>query len=399
MHVFLHRTTLPVWFLLMVTLSFFPPAAMADPDFKQCRRCHGATLEADTYRLYQHPVFTRGRCMDCHLPAGLKETLPPAQERATIAPESETIHWLGDSLLAATGHWFLMAGEDLRSTLVIETRGNRNFSRRWEQPVPPLAGVGGLEDSGRPPVISDLQVLEIRRGLFLSATIGWQTDNIAGAQVRYGVGAMNRTSPAHNRLGRRHRVVLNDLQPDQTYLYAAVSRDLFGREQVSETLTFTTTRPRITPLPSSSLSSTTNDGATAEPEVDFQQHGDNYLLQLTFQQPAMVAVGTSGPARLEEDHAAAGQEVPEEDHTMLNSQAGTTITACIQCHQGRLGIATHPVNVYPPPGMLIPPAYPTLADGRITCISCHQRHGSNNSYLLVKPGQRELCIGCHQNMR
>ncbi|ADH85095.1 doubled CXXCH domain protein [Desulfurivibrio alkaliphilus AHT 2] len=392
---------LPPLLLVIVVLVFLPPASAADPDFKQCRNCHNSALERDTFRLYQHPVFNRGQCTSCHSPSSLKEVLPAAPQQAA-APENETVQWLGDSLLADTNHWFLVGGEDLKSRLVVETRGNRRLPARWELLVPPLAGIDSVADRGRAPVITELQVLEIRRGLFLTATIGWQTDSISDARVRYGSTELNRTSPAHNRLGRRHQVVLRDLQPNQTYHFAAVSRDLFGRRQESETLTFTTTSPRLGSQPSTSLSPAETDSRQAEPEIIYQRHGDNFLLQLTFEQPAMVAVGSSGPPRQETALITDQQTMePEEkaDHSMLNSQADTTITACIQCHQGRLGTATHPVNVYPPPGMVIPPTYPTLPDGRITCISCHRRHGSSNAYILIRSGQRELCLGCHQNMR
>jgi predicted CXXCH cytochrome family protein len=70
---------------------------------------------------------------------------------------------------------------------------------------------------------------------------------------------------------------------------------------------------------------------------------------------------------------------------------------CRNCHQSQSG-TTHPVNVLPPPGMIIPPEYPTLADGRITCASCHSTHSSDYEYLAIRAGKRELCVGCHKDM-
>ncbi|MBW2186551.1 MAG: cytochrome c3 family protein, partial [Deltaproteobacteria bacterium] len=49
------------------------------------------------------------------------------------------------------------------------------------------------------------------------------------------------------------------------------------------------------------------------------------------------------------------------------------------------------------PGMIIPPEYPLLENGRMTCMTCHQPHSSNNEARLLKEGKKELCTGCHTN--
>jgi predicted CXXCH cytochrome family protein len=61
------------------------------------------------------------------------------------------------------------------------------------------------------------------------------------------------------------------------------------------------------------------------------------------------------------------------------------------------GSSSHPVNILPKPGMVIPPEYPLLADGRISCMSCHVYHGGNFEHRLVKPDKQSLCKGCHSD--
>lgn len=74
----------------------------------------------------------------------------------------------------------------------------------------------------------------------------------------------------------------------------------------------------------------------------------------------------------------------------------TSLEVCYQCHEKLKGPLSHPVDVLPPSGMSIDrQTYRLLADGRLSCISCHQPHTGAPPYRLARKNQRRLCLGCH----
>ncbi len=141
-------------------------------------------------------------------------------------------------------------------------------------------------------------------------------------------------------------------------------------------------------------------GASSAPAVmvDVRRRGDDYLLEVQLDQPRNVSIGSKGE-RIDQprDAPAAVGKTKKNPHAGLSDEAWSSMASCHQCHD-KDEAASHPVNVLPPPGMVIPPEYPTLADGRMTCASCHAIHGSDREYLTRKRSKRELCVGCHLDM-
>ncbi|MBI5444183.1 MAG: hypothetical protein HY900_23600 [Deltaproteobacteria bacterium] len=389
------RATGALLTFIAAALYRFPARAA---DFQGCYRCHEGTLTEETTRPYIHSPFGQGRCAACHTaprPAVNARSASPADRgRSPAGDERRRIQWLGESVAPDTVHWFVLPGARARDTVVVETRGSGAFSR-YEVPIPRLSDLPEARDAGRPPAISGVRVLEVQRGLFLSATIAWETDGVTDAAVRYGKNDLKQSSPRGGRLGRRHQVVLYDLEPDKTYRFSVVSADLFGRQQASEPLTFSTSRPLAAAQPPAAAGPLAA-GERVALSSRFQRVGADYLLEVTVEKPVSVSAGLrDSPQKQKAAGAAVSADVTHRD---LTSRGVASIDACKACHQDE-NTATHPVNVYPKPGMVIPPEYPTLSDGRITCASCHDRHASNNPYLLIKARQRDLCIGCHRNMK
>ena len=269
---------------------------------------------------------------------------------------------------------------------------------RYETPVPSLAYLTEVKDGGKPPTISNVQVLKVQRGVFLSVTVGWQTDTLSDALVRYGIQDLSQTSKISKRLGWQHQVVLYNLEPDRTYRFTAVSRDLFGRSQVSEPLTFSTSEPLEAPQ-ADNPGSRPKSGDETLIASSFQRLGTDYLLELRLQQPASVYIGSREAARqqLLSDEGPGAMGGEKDFHAGLSSEVVISIQACRSCHQTYY-TASHPVNVFPKPGMTVPPEYPTLPDGRISCRSCHASHSGDYQYLVRKSHRRQLCVGCHKDM-
>lgn len=382
------------FFSALVFLLPHPPACAYD--FQGCTGCHQNSLDRDAVRNYPHSPFARYQCGDCHAAKTPTPTAATTNKLPAARNVRKKVKWFGESIMVGTDHDFVLPGNRVGDTLVVESQGeNGRFSRK-EIAVPALDGLPEAAESGQPPTISKLQVLRVQRGVFLSATIGWQTDTLTDAMVCYGESAQDlsqATSPG-KRFGHRHEVVLYQLQPDKTYHFQVVSRDLFGRSKSSEILTFSTSSPMNKPLPANSLQTSEEIGVSSH----FFRLGKDYLLDLALAHPAAVSVGWTGKARNRQvPPKSAAQAGAEDAHTGLRGEEFISTAVCRNCHPDQ-NTATHPVNVYPKPGMTIPPEYPTLPDGRITCNSCHNPHSSDYEYLARKPGKKELCVGCHKDM-
>ena len=363
---------LPV--ILSVLYAIGAPAPAKSYDFEDCEGCHDSILGEDAGREYLHDPFEQKQCEYCH---AVQET---DESTANERKDQLKINWLGETATPSSQHSFLLPGKKVREVLVVDVSGKAGEFSRHEINVPLLADLAEVKDIGQAPAISGLHVQKAP-GVLLSAIIGWQTDAVTDAMVRYGEGELNQSSAPSLRLGLEHQVVLRNLRANKTYRLIAVSRDLFGRTQESSPVTFSTA-DIVAAAPSSSISPPENNAGFV---YDFKRLNDDYLLELTFNQPAMAYVGVRGQARSQ------GGMPVDEIHDGLSSQVMMSMKACLNCHKAHL----HPLNVIPTkPGITIPREFPTLSDGRITCSSCHEPHGSDFYFHLRKPEQ-QLCASCH----
>jgi predicted CXXCH cytochrome family protein len=398
-HTILPRFARLVGLLLIAGLCILPPLPTLAADFQDCKRCHEAELDGAEFRPYQHMPFIQQKCAACHA-AKAPEPVPQKISQPKPSPKQRNVRqkiaWLGDSSSLDAEHGFLLAGDKLGEILVIELQGPNGRYPRQEITVPLLADLTNVEDSGLPPEISEVEILQVKRGVFLSVTIGWRTDTLADAQVRYGQKELNQKSDPGKRLGRYHEVILYDLKPDKTYNFQVTSTDIFGRSQTSAPLTFSTAKPTVT-ADRNEPGNEENIGVNSR----FRRFGNDYLVELSMTRPVTVFIGSKGAIRPQEvaikNNQGIGPEELDGSHEGLSDGTLLTIVACRNCHQDQ-GSTTHPVNVLPKSGMVIPPEYPVLPNGRITCASCHFTHSSDNEYLAIKPGKRELCVGCHKDM-
>jgi predicted CXXCH cytochrome family protein len=70
-------------------------------------------------------------------------------------------------------------------------------------------------------------------------------------------------------------------------------------------------------------------------------------------------------------------------------------TLCAGCHAGNLGTdpkSSHPTGFVP--ARALPAAFPLDAEGRLTCSSCHDLHGTAVT-LLRGDGGEWPCMACH----
>ena len=248
--------------------------------------------------------------------------------------------------------------------------------------IPSLVNLAAVEDSGKAPEVSEVRVLKVERRALISATIGWTTNTLADASVRYGTDDRTQTAGPGKRFARHHQVLLANLQSGQTYRFTVVSRDLFGRSTVAGPLTFSTAEP-LTPTRQQERETLPGEGEKDAISINFKRCNADYLVELTLPQPASATIGKVGETRCLPD---------DEAHAGLSCGEAVAIKACLDCHRGH----AHPLKVAPQKqATVIPPEFPTLSGGRITCSSCHEPHGSNNVNLMRKPTESELCASCH----
>jgi len=131
-----------------------------------------------------------------------------------------------------------------------------------EEPIPfvpsEVEGEPEVELDITPPVISDLQILDISE---TSARITWTTDESADSRVSYAtsspVSAVATTDIAESDNVTVHSVDLANLVVGTTYYYLTVSRDVEGNEATSQEQTFTTLAPPTSPSILSSIADAT----------------------------------------------------------------------------------------------------------------------------------------------
>ena len=402
------------FFLLFSLLSLIMAAALtatdiagtrdrSDPASADCIRCHQKMVTSVRQRAYVHTPFLQGRCVFCHLDNG--ERLPgadpasarptPRDEKRSPAPGKERPRWLFRDFHATATHWFLVPADQVDDTIYLQLTGDRGRPVRTAITVPPSTRIRAAVNDRTGPKISQVRLLGFRRGVFLSAVITWRTDTPATAQVLYGLKRVeeNRT-PATTNPSTEHRLILSPILPGKTYQYRLVCRDVFGNISRSDILSFSSDPPR--PV-------LDREPAVAAPSPQpvlrhsLLKVGDRYLLEVHTGRPLYMAVGVRRHlrrARPVTTRTAAGRE-PGFRHPRLRSKAEVSLKICRACHASYWQGATHPVNVRPRRGMVIPPRYPVLDDGRITCISCHAAHGSNYEARMRRSSKEALCIGCH----
>jgi phosphodiesterase/alkaline phosphatase D-like protein len=91
----------------------------------------------------------------------------------------------------------------------------------------------------------------------VTTTIGWTTNEPADGQVEYGLSpSYGSSSPVTPALTTGHSITITGLQPNTTYYYRVLSRDIAGNLGTSAGDSFTTDPPDVTPPTFSSIQTT-----------------------------------------------------------------------------------------------------------------------------------------------
>lgn len=356
---------------------------------EQCCGCHRKVCEDTADKRYVHAPVREKQCALCHI-------APSGTERIKNAKEGQKqVQWLiGNSSRQDVEYWFSIPPALAGRKLLLQAEGLDKKIVRTETQLPNFSDAEQLVAVSRPPEISDLRVEEVKQGVLLTARIAWKTERITDSTVMYGEGESGRKSITDPQLSKDHEVVLTDLQPRKTYSFVAVSQDIFGNKAVSPAMALSThtffTRP-------AAEKGKTNDKVTVSGK--YFRADNRFFARFVANQPVSMRVGTLDgliQVATKESDGQGGRLPPE--HLPLADPYFLNTGVCYTCHPQTKGVLSHPVDVQAKRGMVIDRReYKVLGDGRITCMSCHVPHASDNEARMVRSDKKKLCLGCHKN--
>lgn len=372
----------------------------ASPPRKECQKCHQDIINKTMLKSFIHSPFLEGNCEVCHCfsEEDKSRDAEPAGVAPSPAPPPSPVTWLKASEYRATSHTFVLDRYPPLSQLVIDAKAPGRKPVRESVRVPPAADIPILADDGKPPEISGVEVNEVRQGVLIEAIISWRTDKKSKSTVRYGRNGQTMSEISSDKYTRNHTVTLPGLKKNTKYTFSVTAEDFYGNRAMSaihrlNTFRFFNHSPRTPPADYVSA------GSIGLKSHFAQTSTGNLIIEIEADQPVLFAIGSQagqsgrlvGPVGNGNPDAA----VAETSHVPLKGKEYSSLIVCYTCHPTIEGTSSHPVNVRPKRGTVIPPEFTTLADGRITCMSCHDIHGSNREFRLSKSSRKKLCQGCH----
>lgn len=352
-----------------------------------CIECHANMFSQQILKNCVHTPFLLKQCDKCH------STEISFNSDENVTELSKKIRWLKRNLSPALEHWLDFSSIEPGSVLFIEAYSGREVCRQ-KIILPELDEVLSLPNDHQPPKISDLKIADIHLGVVVTATISWETDTVATSFVNYGQNIAYEFTSDTTCLGRKHQITLTDLKPDKAYLMQVISRDVFGKVSSSKPLQFST-QNNFKADEGETFRVFKASGQKLSISKKLFKVNDRFIMCITASSPIKLIVGAL-PVFPVKKTITVQHNLPQ-NHIKLKDTAETCISVCYDCHKEYNKIPTHPVNVGPKLGMIIPAEYPTLPNGKISCISCHSAHAGNREFLLLKSSKKDLCIGCHKD--
>lgn len=356
---------------------------------EQCCACHREVCEDTASKRYVHAPVREKQCALCHIAS-------TGADRMTVAKKEEsTVRWLpGGYPRQEMECWFSIPPALAGKKIILQADGQGKKTLRQEVQLPKFLEAEQLTAVTKPPEITDLTVDEVKQGVFLTARVTWKTDRVTDSAVLYGENEATRKNIVDPWLSKDHEVLLTDLQPRKTYTFSVVSRDIFGNQKVSPAKTFSTHAFFSKP----SIEKAKNTEKVTVSGKYFRVD-NRFFARFVANQPTSMRLGTldgTMPASSKDSGLQSGKLPPE--HLPLTDPRFLNTGVCLTCHPQAKGVLSHPVDVKPKRGMIIDTReYKILGDGRLTCMTCHVPHASDNETRLVKNDKKKLCLGCHKN--
>lgn len=359
-------------FLIIFSLIFNVVAYGDNNASNACLICHEQLYSAAISTPNTHSVVKKG-CTICH---NIEKN--PKHEAATTSQDYQKNMVLSLATLLGNDETYdkdnkyeiQIAASDLSGNWAKPVKINTSTQTIWNRP----------EKTFDIKEISDLKVESIKRGLYTTAVITWNTNVPATSKVEYGSFTINRhLSTSNNIFSRRHKITLKSLGNDGKYLLRVTSRDLNGNAMQSENLIFETYK---------------GFNFTKYPEMQKPKVATPMLFNIGTKEDLFIRISANTPVKFEVKI----REIPNKASRPCLGFVQTrhsTIKVCLQCHPQD---ASHPVGVRSNnPKIKVSDQLPTIENGIITCVSCHFPHGGNRKYFLRVDFNKEICAKCHSS--
>lgn len=363
----------------------------------QCIQCHQEVMQRVETKTYTHKPVLQNQCELCHLPNTTEEIINDIPEPQWVIEHDEQVlmEWLVESFVENSQQHALLPLDVCDSEIIVKLWFADRNKRQDEISCPPL------DDIEQSTASRQLEILQLHRQsyndqLMPRTTLHWETTTPSRCTIRY------RTNDSEYEISEDDIYTVNHTQEIKNFNAGDTSVSIHCEDHFQRHAEHS-----FRPLDNIELITSEPERARIQPtttySTQFRRIGDFIELEIRTTQLATVAIG-----RIEQKKQQTGETEPvqqvkpleseaEQRHQLLSGKKQVNTTICFKCHRSTVTGASHPINVVAPPGMIIPAEYPLLSDGKLTCMTCHSRHASNNEARLLKQGKKELCTGCHTN--
>lgn len=384
--------------IMVVILSNLFAMGLALASSEQCIECHQEILNSAEVDMVTHRPVAQKQCELCHILNSTEAVITESflQDQWIIKTDSRVeMEWLAESFVESTQQVALLPLDMCDTELTIKL-WFKNRQKIQDHIILPSVSMIPQKVSKQQPIISELHLQHYNDQLLSRATLHWETNVPCRCQILYRTDNEEYTKQEDDFYTVAHNQEIKN--------FSAVNAHV--AIQCDDTFQQHTDHPfvRLTRL-----------ALKTDDELDqINQHstrystqlfriGDSIELSMETQQPVTIALGRVKPTKQLEPHLEPIQQPADQltntikGHPILSDKKQINTTICFKCHDNTSEGTSHPINVLPPPGMIIPREYPLLSDGRLTCMTCHSAHSSDNKARLLKGGNKELCTGCHTN--
>lgn len=377
-----------------VSLCFISQQAQAQPS--ACLTCHQDTQDLTSEHFYIHRPVQEELCHVCH-DKNTTEFLPTQQNddnpQIIIESQENKIEWLAESFVNNTHQVALLPADVAGRQLTIKIWYKNRQKTTAEIQCPDIESLQQKKEETSP-AITQLHLHDYNVQLLTRATLNWITTTACQCQLTYRYTDHEYTIAEDDFYTLNHTIEIRNFTANATSVMVTCNDS--AQKQTSTAFIPLHTLPLIVADEQSEASELENFS------TQFEQNNHFIAVTILTSQPATLSIGrleqNNKPEPLENVPSPQKDNPTDElDHISLTSNEQLNTKICFQCHTSTVEGASHPINVVAPFGMIIPPEYPLLENGRLTCMTCHQHHSSNNEARLLKESKKELCTGCHTN--
>jgi predicted CXXCH cytochrome family protein len=346
-----------------------PVTAMVQLKESGCVGCHLETFLDMNKKEFIHPGAKRD-CKKCHI----KQVMTGTEKKIPMVSSTT------NSLV------FLNVNERLTYSVRVRVRDSSGKEAvSSEVRFTPETVSKTMFNDKKAPVISDFRVEELRKGIFYSASLAWDTNEHSTSTLEYGFpGAASIQISNENQYVTDHRITAGGLLPGRNYIFRAISKDPFGNTSRSEGLTVEVKVPFSSKIVES-------DAWPSVRGVRVLKIGQETAL--TWQSnKKTTAVLDIGQVMEGDERSRSGPHWPGFAEFQFRG-----IYACLSdgCHKGKVHKKTsHPTGRLTWKKAKKPVDLPIYEGDLMLCVTCHTPHSGDHEFRLRKT-ELDLCTECH----